>query len=70
MSAPEHFWLFRPGSPVEVVDAEPASKDVFTSLDDARMAALRLGGNLDIFAKPATDGGWRFVEHFARVVER
>lgn len=70
MSAPEHYWLFRPGVPAEVGDAEPARKDVFTSLVDARLAALRLGGNLDIFATPATGGGWRFVEHFAGVDER
>ena len=63
MSAGEHYWLFRAENPTRPEDAEPAIAQPFTSLDDARDAALSAGGNLDIFSTPGAGGGWHFVEH-------
>ena len=69
MSGYEDYWLF-PSAYGEIADNTiPAVQTPFVSLEEARKAATRLGGAIDIFGAPARGGTLRLVEHVGGMKE-
>ena len=60
------YWVFPSPHGERAEDTEPTVREPFKSVEDAREAAVELGGEMDILGAPVDGGTLRLVEHVAR----
>jgi hypothetical protein len=65
MGAYRDYWLFPSPHGKKAEETMPAVQEPFESVEDARQAAMELGGEMDILGAPTGGGTLQLVEHVA-----